>query len=217
MNPVPALAPFFFKFHLNITLPSAPEFPSCLFSFCHQNPIRIFVLFPAHITFLDLIILIFGEEYKSWNCHDAVFSCLLSILPTETQISSSARYSLTSSHYVLNYFAFSLLHCLKFGIFLIRNFCPCITEQGRAGCNISDLHSGDASFGSVRHQVLHKYKTGKTVVLYILIYTFLICKGVCVGDIFFSVYGAFLTSLSTPHQTTFVLFGRYKFGALPFR
>lgn len=107
-NPVHVLAPFFFKFHLNITLPYAPGFPSCLFSFCHQNPIRIFILFPAHLNFPDLIILIFGEEYKLWNCHDAVFSSLLSILPTEAQISSSARYSPTSSDYVLNYFAFSL-------------------------------------------------------------------------------------------------------------
>jgi hypothetical protein len=165
-----------------------------------------------------LIIVIFGEEYKSWNCHDAVFSSLLSILPTEVQISSSARYSLTSSDYVLNYSAFSLLHFLKFGIFVICNICPCSTEQCRAGCNLSDLHSGDASFESARHQVLHQYKTtDKIVVLYILIYTFLICKGVCVGDIFLSAYGAFLTSLSTPHQTTFVLFGRHKFGCLPFR
>jgi len=217
MNPVHVLAPFFFKFHLNITLPSAPGFSSCPFSFCHQNLIRIFILFPAHLNFPDSIIMI-DEEHKLLNCHDVVFSSLLSILPTEAQISSSARYSLTSSDYVLNYFAFSLLYFFfKFGIFVIRNFCPCSTEQGREGCTISDLHSGDPSFESVRHQVLHQYKTtGKTAVLYILIYTFIVCKGVCAGDIFLSAYGAFLTSLNTPHQTTFFLFGRHKFGPLPF-
>jgi hypothetical protein len=47
-----------------------------------------------------IILIILGEEYKSWSSSYAVFSILLSPHPFSVQISSSAPCSQTSSVYV---------------------------------------------------------------------------------------------------------------------
>jgi hypothetical protein len=69
INPVHTLPPYFLKINLNSTVISTPSSYqwSLAFRLSNQNSLLISFLphiFPAHLIFLNLIILIFGEDYR---------------------------------------------------------------------------------------------------------------------------------------------------------
>jgi hypothetical protein len=75
MNPVNIVSPYFFAINFDVILPSTPMAPKWPINFrvSDYNIVCIFRIFHAsygstHLIFLHLIVLIFGEECKFWNC-----------------------------------------------------------------------------------------------------------------------------------------------------
>ena len=74
MNRIPHTGTYFFYIHFNIVLPSTPRpssrYLSCRFVLIFKAPLTSFILatWPAHLNFLDLIILaIWCERYELWS------------------------------------------------------------------------------------------------------------------------------------------------------